>query len=246
MINGQDMLIVALEGTFDEAKAWAQELEGSVKWVKIGMSLFYQTGPESVAYFKERGFKVFLDLKVHDIAHQVQLTFEGLAQLGADMVTIHASGGAAMIQAARAGADAGALRSGHDAPIILAVTVLTSLSEQDIHAIGVESSIPSQVERLAKLAYYNGADGIVCSPQESRLVRAALGPDAYIVTPGVRMSDDTLDDQVRVTTPAEACRAGSTHVVVGRPITQAPHSLTAAEKIMADLTSALAHDWSDQ
>lgn len=246
MNNASDMLIVALDGTFDQAKSWADKLEGTANWVKIGMSLFYQAGPESVAYFKERGFKVFLDLKVHDIAHQVRLTLEVLAELGVDMVTIHASGGPAMIEAARQGADLGAAKARTTPPIILAVTVLTSLSQDDIIAIGVNASLTQQVERLAKLSYLHGADGVVCSPQEASLIRDALGPDAYIVTPGVRMAEDERGDQVRISTPAQAYQAGSTHIVVGRPITQAPDCAFAARRILADLTSALAHDWSNE
>ena len=228
-------LIVALDGSVEQIYAWTDQLQDEVDWVKIGMTNFYAQGPQLVADIKKKGFNIFLDLKLHDIPHQVEGAAFQLASLGVGMVTIHASGGRDMIAAARKGLDAGAQSAGVKAPALLAVTVLTSMSDDTLHEIGVSASSREQVARLAQLAFAAGADGIVCSPLESALVKEVAPAGALIVTPGVRPTWAAAQDQVRIQTPAQALENGSTHLVVGRPITGADNSAEAARKVLAEM-----------
>jgi orotidine-5'-phosphate decarboxylase len=237
-IPARDRLIVALDLEGDDALSLARELSGTVRWIKVGMTLFYERGPQIVTAMREMGFDVFLDLKLHDIPHQVEGAAERIARLGVQMFTVHASGGAAMIEAAVRGADAGARAAGVERPAVLAVTVLTSMNDEMLAQVGVDRSAAEQVGSLARVAQDAGADGIVCSPQEAAAVRAILGEGAYVVTPGVRPEWAESGDQQRVQTPRQALEAGASHLVVGRPITGAEDPPFAAARIVSEMEGA--------
>ncbi len=233
--DARDRLIVALDCSADEALALAHALVGTVRWLKVGMTLFYQSGPDVTRHLVSEGFDVFLDLKLHDIPHQVYGAARQIASLGAKMLTVHASGGRAMLQAALAGARDGAAEAGCAPPSVIAVTVLTSLADEDLSAIGFTGTAGFHVERLVQLASHAGLAGVVCSPHEAALVRGALGESALVVTPGVRPSGSAAADQSRVATPAQALAAGASHIVVGRPITEAASPAAAARGIIAEM-----------
>ncbi len=227
-------LIVALDvSSTAEVEQTVDRLGDAVTFYKIGLELFSAAGPDVVRAVKSRGKRVFLDLKLHDIPRTVERAVSAGASLGVDLMTIHAAGGKAMIQAAKTAAlGAGA---GANAPKILAVTILTSLDQSDLDDIGITRSMTAQVEALGRLACGNGADGIVCSPREVAALRAALGPQALLVTPGVRPAGAEVGDQKRVATPAQAVADGSTHLVVGRPILAAADPRAAARAIAAEM-----------
>ena len=230
-------LIVALDvPSTTEAVAKVEALGDSVTFYKIGMELFTAEGPEVVRAVKAPDKKVFLDLKFHDIPRTVQRAVTSAAALGVDLLTIHAAGGRAMIRAAK---DA-ALAAGACAPKILAVTVLTSLDEADLRDIGVAGRTPAeQVMAMARFATENGAAGLVCSPKEVGALSKALPAGTLLVTPGVRPASAALGDQKRVATPLDAVRAGSTHLVIGRPILAAPDPAKAARDILAEISQPL-------
>lgn len=230
-----DALIVALDGTPSQILGWGEQLEGVVRWVKVGMTGFYADGVPLVGALRERGFSVFLDLKMHDIPHQVEGAARSVARLGAQMVTIHASGGSAMVRAALSGAEEGAAEAGISRPAILAVTVLTSMDGAALREIGIREEPGRLVDTMARTVIAAGADGIVCSPQESSWVRAAIGNDPFIVTPGVRPTWATADDQARTLGPREALLAGASHLVVGRPITGASDPAAAAARVLDEM-----------
>lgn len=227
-------IAVALD-TPDPARAasWARALAGHVGVAKVGLELFAAAGPVAVAAVRESGLPVFLDVKLHDIPNTVAGAVRAAARLGVAMLTVHAAGGAAMVAAAREAAEA----AGADRPMILAVTVLTSLTTSDLAATGVEHAPASQVLRLARLAIAAGADGIVCSPLEVAPLRAALGASVRLVVPGIRPVGSRADDQARVTTPAEAVAAGADWLVIGRPITGAADPVATSDAIAASLGS---------
>lgn len=235
-------LIVALDvSSKAEVAEVIARLGDAVDFYKIGLELFSAEGPDVVRLVKSAGKKVFLDLKLHDIPRTVERAVKSGAALGVDLMTIHASGGKAMIRAA---ADAAAT-FGEKAPKILAVTCLTSLDQSDLDDLGVQREMPNQVEALGLLAITNGADGIVCSPREVAnmnrvLVPAAQGKKVVFVTPGVRPAGADVGDQKRVATPAGAVRDGSTHLVVGRPILEAQNPIAAAHAIRAEMNAAQA------
>lgn len=229
----RDRLIVALDLPLARALEIARSIRGRAGWVKVGMTTFYESGPEAVVAMRELGFKVFLDLKLFDIPHQVEGAARAAALTGADMLTIHASGGAEMAAAARRGADDGSSDGSRMA--LLGVTVLTSMDAETLSSVGVSRPLADQVSALASLACGSGTDGIVCSPLEARGMRDLLGPDALIVTPGVRPAGSDALDQSRVATPARAVASGASHVVVGRPITQAEDPVRACEDIVSEL-----------
>lgn len=231
----RDRIIVALDCSADEAIVLGEELAGHARWVKIGMTLYYACGPAIIRDFHKLGFKVFLDLKLHDIPHQVQGAAASIAKAGADLMTVHASGGSDMMQAAVKGAHRACREEGIPDPIICGITVLTSMDQAALESVGVAGATVDQVTRLASLAKESGLSGIVCSPQEAAAMRELLGPDAAIVTPGVRPQGAALGDQSRVATPASAFQAGSSHLVIGRPITQAADPVAAFEDIVASL-----------
>lgn len=230
-----DRIIVALDCGIDEALRATERLAGRARWVKVGMTMFYREGPSCIRRFKESGFKVFVDLKLHDIPHQVRGAAASLAECGADMMTLHASGGSAMMAAAAEGAREAAHRAGREAPVILGVTVLTSMDDGTLHAIGVPSSAACQVERLGGLVREAGLDGAVCSPHEASLMRGLLGAQAAVVTPGIRPLWAAVQDQKRITCPREAFERGASHIVIGRPIMQAPDPCEAFDRVCAEL-----------
>lgn len=232
--DARDRVIVAIDCDRDRALELADSLEGHAQWLKVGMTLFYAEGPSIVQEFKRRGFKVFLDLKFHDIPHQVRGAARSAALAGADLMSVHGLGSGPMLAACREGAEAAAEVRG-DRPRLVAITVLTSMNQDALDSIGVASPVAQEAARLAKLAQANGIDGIVCSPVEAAPMRELLGPDAWIVTPGVRPAGAELGDQSRVATPADAINNGASHIVVGRPITAAADPVAAFDAIVDEL-----------
>ena len=231
-MSAADRIIVALDmPTAAEALAMVDRLAGAARWVKVGMTLFYAEGPGVVAQVRERGLDVFVDLKIHDIPHQARGAAASLARLGCGLMTVHAGGGAAMVAAAVQGA----AEAGLPRPAVIAVTVLTSLDDAALRETGVEDGAAGQAARLATLATLAGADGIVCSPRETAAMRGLLGPDAHIVTPGVRPEWASADDQARVATPRDALAAGASHLVIGRPITGADDPEDAFRRIISEI-----------
>ena len=240
MLNpGAQHTIVALDCTAERALELADLMQGELVWAKVGMELFYAAGTPLVRELKARGLNVFLDLKMHDIPNTVKCAARVLASLGVDMLTIHALGGPAMVAAARAGLDEGAAAAGLPVPKLLAVTVLTSMDQEQLAAVGVDRPVATEADLLARMARANGADGVVCSAFEAANMRAVLGDDALVVTPGIRPAGAAVGDQSRVATPATAIAAGATHLVVGRPITQAADPLAALVAVNAEVASAL-------
>jgi orotidine-5'-phosphate decarboxylase len=224
------LLIVALDTTdMTQAKVWADAAGPHCGMVKLGLEFFLANG--AAGYRAIAGRPVFLDLKLHDIPNTVAGGVRAVLPLAPRLLTLHAAGGAAMITAARQAAEV----AGTARPLLLAVTVLTSLDEAALTSIGVTGTPAEQVVRLAKLAVSAGADGIVCSPLEVATVRAALGPKPKLVVPGIRPAGATVGDQVRVMTPAEAVAAGADWIVVGRPITGAADPGAAAAAICAEI-----------
>jgi orotidine-5'-phosphate decarboxylase len=225
-----DRLIVALD-TADLAQAsrWADAVGSNCGLFKLGLEFFLAHGAAGSRAI--RGRPIFLDLKLHDIPNTVAGAVRAVLPLGPRMLTLHASGGAAMIAAARQAAEA----AGAARPLLLAVTVLTSLDAAAVASIGVSGSPQEQVVRLARLAVAAGADGLVCSPLEVAAVRAAVGPEPKLVVPGIRPAGAAVGDQARVMTPAEAVAAGADWIVVGRPITAAGDPGAAAAAIAAEI-----------
>lgn len=224
-------LIVALDvATAEAADLALSRLGGSVDFCKLGLELFTACGPDIVRRVAARGQRVFLDLKLHDIPHTVERSVAAAAALGVELLTVHASGGRAMIAAAAAAARA----SGDRRPRILAVTALTSLEQSDLADLGIQRPLEQHVAALACMAVEAGADGLVCSPREVGLLHGLL-PDALLVTPGIRPGGAALGDQKRVATPAAAVRDGATHLVVGRPILDAADPAAAARAILREM-----------
>lgn len=234
----RDRVIVALDQP-DAARALeiARSLVGAVGWVKVGMTLYYAEGPSIVRDLRALGFKVFVDLKLHDIPHQVKGACRTLTRAGADMFTVHASGGAAMLEAAVASVTDSAVKFGVARPKVVAVTVLTSLDDAALTALGIAMPAAERVGLLAGIARDAGCDGVVCSPQEAAGMREMLGAEALIVTPGVRPAGEDAGDQARTATPAEAIGAGASHLVIGRPITGAADPAAAARAIVKEMSA---------
>lgn len=232
--QARDAVIVALDCSAQKALETARLLSGHARWLKVGMTLFYAAGPSIVETFKSQGYQVFLDLKLFDIPHQIEGAAASAAACGADLLSIHGLGGAAMAQAARRGVESQAAEKPARCNLV-AITVLTSMSEEDASSVGIETPIAQEVSRLASLACSNGTDGIVCSPQEAQAMRELLGPQARIVCPGVRPQGAQMGDQSRVDTPLATLKAGASQIVVGRPIMNAPDPLKAFEDIVLEL-----------
>ena len=203
-------------------------------FVKIGMELYYGAGPDIVRRLRERGHRIFLDLKLHDIPHQIRGAAESASRAGADILSIHGLGGDAMVAAAREGVEAAAVDRDERTRLV-SITVLTSMDQESLAKIGIDAPVADEVSRLATLACGAGSDGIVCSPQEAAAMRELLGSDALIVTPGVRPAGSEVGDQRRIATPAAAVSAGATQLVVGRPITQADDPVAAFDAIVEEL-----------
>jgi orotidine-5'-phosphate decarboxylase len=227
-------LLVALDvDTAADAHALADRLRGAVGGFKIGKQLFTSVGPSLVEALVSRGDRVFLDLKYHDIPNTVAGAVAAATRHGVWMLNVHASGGSAMMRAARAAADDAAAKAGRPAPLVIGVTLLTSLDQHALSEIGVTHPVADQVERLAALADASGLDGVVASAQEIGVIRRRCRPGFAIVTPGIRGAGDAKADQSRTLSASEALAAGSTYLVVGRPITGAADPRAAAER-MAD------------
>jgi orotidine-5'-phosphate decarboxylase len=232
-------LIVALDvDTVEQAVSLAGQLRGLVSGFKVGSRLFTSQGPAVVEDLVARGDRVFLDLKFHDIPHTVAGAVAAATRLGVWMVNVHASGGAAMMRAAKDAADSEASRLSRPAPIVIAVTVLTSFDEPTLAAVGVSSSVTSQVKRLALLAQSAGLDGVVASPHEIGVIREACGAAFTVVTPGIRAAGDDQGDQRRTLSASDALAAGADYLVVGRPIIAAPDPRQAAERLATECRSA--------
>lgn len=228
-------VIVALDfPTLETARAAIENLEPGACRVKVGKELFTSAGPALVEMLIDRGFDVFLDLKFHDIPNTVARACAVAARMGVWMLNVHIFGGRNMLLAAREAVD----REGHQ-PLLIGVTVLTSLSAADLAEIGVNATAGEQVLRLARLAGDSGLDGVVCSAREAEALRTALGEDFVLVTPGIRPAGSAGDDQKRTMTPAQAITAGSHYLVVGRPVTQAPDPLAVLTAINAEVDAAL-------
>jgi len=231
----RDRLIVALDlAGATQARQIIQTLGESVTTYKIGKQLLTAEGPQFVREVVASGRRVFLDLKFHDIPNTVAAAVRSAAQLGVSMLTVHASGGSKMLKAA---ADAAA--QSQTKPLVLAVTVLTSLSDSDLQEIGVTGTVLSQVIRLGALARTAGCGGLVASAHEARELRRELGEGFAIVTPGVRPAGTEAGDQARVVTPRDALAAGSSHIVVGRPILDSADPARAARAITAEIEAAV-------
>jgi orotidine-5'-phosphate decarboxylase len=208
------------------------QLQGTCRWFKVGMELYYAAGNTIIERLRDRGFEAFLDLKLHDIPNTVAGAVRSVSCVGASLLTVHAAGGEKMLRAAAQAA------SMPNAPRLLAITVLTSMDEAELSAVGVADAPEAQVLRLAQLARAAGIDGLVCSAEEVASVRALMGPDALLVIPGIRPVGSGIGDQSRVATPGEAIARGASMLVVGRPITQAADPARAAAEILQDIKAA--------
>ena len=235
----KDRLIVALDYSSDEpVKQLVTSLDDSVSYYKVGMELYYSVGESIIHYLKEQQKNVFLDLKLYDIPNTVAKGLCALTRLGANMMNVHASGGSLMMQKAVEAVADEASRLSIARPQVIAVTILTSMNQEQWGQMGHTSEISDQVVRLALLAKESGMDGVVASPQEASAIRSVCGDNFLIVTPGVRPVGAAVNDQSRIATPSSALRQGSTHLVVGRPITAAPDGQAAAKAILEEMEGA--------
>ena len=224
-------VIVALDYPSEaEALALADRLSPALCRLKVGKELFTRAGPALVEALQGRGFEIFLDLKFHDIPNTVAGAVRAAADLGVWMVNVHASGGRRMMEAAAA-----ALSGHENPPLLIGVTVLTSMTDADLRELGYTETAGERVLRLAALAADCGLDGVVCSALEATDLRAARGPDFCLVTPGIRLAGDDAGDQRRVVTPADAVAAGADYLVIGRSVTGAADPLAALERVHAEL-----------
>ena len=233
MLDPKDRLAVALDHPDAyQAMKLVDSLGQTCQWFKVGMELYYAAGNDIIRQLRDRGFDVFLDLKLHDIPNTVAGAVRSATKAGASLLTIHASGGPAMMTAAAEAAKA------PGSPRLLAVTVLTSMDDAQLAATGITASPAEQVLKLAKLARQSGIDGFVCSAEEVAAVRAATGPQTLLVIPGIRSAGAAIDDQKRIATPSQAIAQGASMLVVGRPITQAKDPAAAAEDILNEIAQA--------
>ena len=238
--RARERLIFPLDvPTATEAKELIELLSGEVGIFKVGKQLFLHAGPDIVRHLRERGQQVFLDLKFHDIPRTVARASLEATRLGVKMFTVHASGSFEMMRMTAAQVRQTCRRENLERPTILAVTVLTSLSGEDLKMVGVRSGVLSQVTRLAKLAREAGMNGVVASPLEVEEIRKACGRRLTIVTPGIRPLSSDVEDQKRVTTPGDAIRAGSDYLVVGSPIRNADDPAHAAREIVEEIADAM-------
>ena len=223
-------LIVALDVPNSEAlEAKLQELPDFIEWYKVGLEIFCAEGPAALEPLKKRGKKIFLDLKLHDIPRTVGHAVKTAAAHGVNLMTVHAVGGRAMLEAA-----AKAAKECENPPKLVAVTTLTSLSQEDFSDLGINRTVPEQALELGRLAISSGIDGMVTSAHEAKVLRTEF-PDALLVTPGIRMPEGDVGDQKRVATPSFAVEQGATHLVIGRPIVQAENPIIAAIAMLEDM-----------
>ncbi len=225
-------IVVAMD--FSHSKACldlASQLNPEQCRLKVGKELFTTAGPQLVEQLMSKGFDVFLDLKYHDIPNTVAKAIKAAADLGVWMVNVHASGGRRMLDAAKEAVDQSSM-----SPLLIAVTVLTSMTKEDLLSIGMDVDPEEQVMRLAKLTQMAGFDGVVCSAAEAHVLKAALGQDFCLVTPGIRLPGAAADDQRRIVTPQDAIANGSDYLVIGRPITQAADPAAVCESIYHSLS----------
>ncbi|MCF6197047.1 MAG: orotidine-5'-phosphate decarboxylase [Emcibacter sp.] len=213
----------------------AAKLRKYVGGVKLGLEFFGANGPAGFSHVAKSGMPIFLDLKLHDIPNTVAKAVHALMPLSPMIMTIHTGGGAAMMTAAAKAATQAAQNMGGKRPLMVGVTILTSLDDSDLMAVGLTTPVEDQVVRMAKLAQSSGLDGVVCSPFEIAAIRAACGPDFILVVPGIRPAGSDAGDQKRIMTPAEAISLGADYLVIGRPITQADNPAEAAEIIAQQL-----------
>ena len=238
--QARERLIFALDvDEFEEAERWVKLLHDKVGVFKVGKQLFTRCGPEVVHMIRGEGADVFLDLKYHDIPNTVAMAGVEAAKLGVRMFNLHALGGRQMMERAAAELDRRCSKGSPERPLLLAVTILTSATAETLREVGIDRPVDEMVPRLALLAQQAGLDGVVASPKEVGLIRAACGEDFAIVTPGVRPSFAALDDQKRVATPGEAIAAGADYLVIGRPISAAADPVAAAEQILEEMAGAL-------
>ncbi len=235
-MNHDDRLIVALDfPTMQQAQALVLDLGDSVSYYKVGMELYYAAGSKIITFLKDHNKQVFLDLKLQDIPNTVAGALAVLTELGADMMNIHAVGGKKMMRAAVESVHNAAEKLGRSAPKLIAVTILTSIDNEQFSDLNYKNNIPEQVLALAKLAKEAGLDGVVASPHEADAIRKACGNEFLIITPGVRPAGVSIDDQSRIATPVGALKNGASHIVVGRPITKAEDKIAAAQSIIAEI-----------
>jgi orotidine-5'-phosphate decarboxylase len=234
MPTPQDRLAVALDvPSAQQALDLVARLEGTCRWFKVGMELYYAAGNTIIETLRKQNFQVFLDLKLHDIPNTVAAAVRSVTTAGASLLTVHAAGGSAMMAAAAEAACA------PGSPRLLAVTVLTSMDAAELSTIGVASSPADQVLRLARLAQSAGINGMVCSPEEVATLRAETAPDTMLVIPGIRPAGSAVGDQKRIATPAETIARGASMLVVGRPITRAANPAAAAQAILEEIAQAV-------
>ena len=226
----ENKIIIPLDLDYANAIKLAKELDPKICRLKIGSQLFTSSGPKIVKEFSNLGFDIFLDLKFHDIPNTVYEAVKSSADLGVWMVNVHASGGREMLDAAKK-----ALDGYKNPPLLIGVTLLTSLSEESLIDIGL-TSLPEQVLRLASLAKEVGLNGVVCAPSDITSIKNKFGKEFLTVTPGIRPSKSNLNDQRRVATPSEAIKSGSDFIVIGRPITESKNPCSALERIHKEIS----------
>ncbi|NIN33757.1 MAG: orotidine-5'-phosphate decarboxylase [Gammaproteobacteria bacterium] len=232
-MRSEPRVIVSLDfPTADEASLLVSMLDPVACRLKVGKELFTRCGPSIIEKFTGQGFDVFLDLKFHDIPNTVARACQAAAKLGVWMLDVHACGGRQMLEMAREALD----KQSHQ-PLLIAVTVLTSMDEADMNEVGVPGTVSDQVLRLTSLARQCALDGVVCSAREVGMIRHAMGSEFKLVTPGIRPVDSTADDQRRISTPVQAIEAGSDYLVIGRPVTQASDPLKVLESINSEIES---------
>ena len=234
MLTPKDRLAIALDLPNEhDAMKLIDRLGNTCQWFKVGLELYYSAGNSIVKQLRDRGLSVFLDLKLHDIPNTVAGAVRSATSAGASLLTVHASGGAAMMSAAAEAASA------PGSPRLLAVTVLTSMDANQLEGIGITASAADQVLRLARLAQQSGINGMVCSAEEVSLLRNETGPHSLLVTPGIRPTGSAIEDQKRVATPAQAIGHGASMLVVGRPITRAADPAAAAQSILNEIAEQM-------
>lgn len=237
MSHPKEKIIFALDVEhFTEAQQWVNLLKGHVGMFKVGKQLFTHAGPKVVDMVRQKGQKAFLDLKFHDIPNTVAKAGEEATKLEVAMYNLHALGGFEMMKRTVEASRAVAKTLGTPRPIILAVTILTSMDEDSLKEVGVQGPILEEVGRLAALAMKAGVDGVVASPQEIGMIRERCGKKFLIVTPGIRLPSDKKDDQKRTLSPREAISAGADYLVIGRPIKEAKDPLETVQKIVEDIS----------